>query len=111
MKTAQFVYTLEIKDKEEVISLIEKWKHSEITKINFKLGLHLKQFQIQDIWILKKEEGDKRYVKKGEPMKMPCQKNLRYTVKNPNRRRVATTRGIYRLKSKRKHLRTVLSTI
>ena len=76
MKTAQFVYTLEIKDKEEVITLIDKWKKSEVTKINFKLGLHLKQFQIQEIWILKKEEGDRRFVKKGDPLKMPRESQI-----------------------------------
>lgn len=50
-----------MKDKEQVLSLIEKWKKDEVTKVNFKLGIHLKQFQIQEIWMLKKGDAGGRF--------------------------------------------------
>ena len=61
LRTGQYIYTLEMKEKSEILSLIEKWKKEEITKINFKLGLHMKQFQIQEIWILKKGENGGKF--------------------------------------------------
>ena len=57
LSKAQFIYTFELRPKEEVVPIIEATMQEGHKKAYVDLGIHLKQMLVKEIWEIEKVDG------------------------------------------------------
>ncbi len=63
MTRGQYIYTLERKEDQYILELIEKAIQDGHKKVYIDLGFHIRQFLVNEIWELSKNENGLGYKK------------------------------------------------
>lgn len=56
LERSQFVYTLDLKDNEKIKKIIVDAENDSHKRVYIDFGMHIKQMQVREMWLLAKEE-------------------------------------------------------